>query len=74
MPHMTAVLRNLRSQRDDLQSQIERLDNAISTLAGLDGRRGRRGGPRHLSAAARNRIAAAQRARWAKWKAAHKRK
>ncbi len=75
MANVTAVLRDLRSQRNDVQAQINRLDTAIATLSGLGGRgRGRRGGRRHLSAAARNRIAAAQRARWAKWKAAKKQK
>lgn len=71
MPNLTDVVRDLRRQRDDLQSQIDRLDNAIRVLGGRG--RGRRGGSRILSAAARNRIAAAQRKRWAKWKSAQKR-
>lgn len=60
----------------ELDAEIERLQRARDLLNGLgagNGRRGRRrGGRRQLSPAARNRIAAAQKARWAKWKKAHK--
>lgn len=55
-----------------LDEQIEKLSNARSVLAELqgDGRRMRkRGGKRVMSAAARKRIAAAQKARWAAYKA-----
>jgi hypothetical protein len=76
------MLMNLRQQRRRLQDEIEQLDDAISAIGKLVGRngvgrpRGRRGpkpGPRpgvtrHISAAGRRRIAAAQRARWAKIK------
>ncbi len=75
MTNLNAVLRQLESERSALQSQIKQLDSALDVLQGLDraGRgRGRRGGSRHMSAAARKRIADAQKARWAKWKAAHK--
>jgi len=75
MTNINAVLKKLESQRIDLRNQITRLDSALSVLSGLNGAgRGRRGGRRNLSAAARNRIAAAQRARWAKWKSVHKKK
>ena len=47
-------------------STVDRLERAIDALAGLGGKApGRRGGARHMSAAARKRIADAQRARWA---------
>jgi hypothetical protein len=73
MLNIRAVLKELQGQRDDVQRQINQLDSAISTLSGLNhAGQGRRGGRRNLSAAARNRIAAAQKKRWAKWKAAHK--
>lgn len=68
MLYLKAVLQQLERKRTDLQNQIERLDTAIATLSGLRGK-DRRGGRRHLSAAARNRIADAQQKRWAKWKA-----
>ena len=77
MPNVTAVLQQLESERTVVQAQLKQLDSALQVLEGLNGAgsgRRRRGGPRHLSAAARNRIAAAQKARWAKWKAAHKKK
>jgi hypothetical protein len=45
------------------------LDKAIEALSGLAGISNNGGGKRRLSAAARARIAAAQRARWAKFKA-----
>jgi hypothetical protein len=77
MPNLNAVLRQLESERSAVLGQIKQLDSALQVLEGLDGvgrGRGRRGGPRHMSAAARKRIADAQKARWAKWKAVHKKK
>jgi hypothetical protein len=77
MPNVTAVLHQLESERAALQRQLKQLDSALQVLEGLDGAgrgRGRRSGPRHMSAAARKRIAAAQRKRWAKWKSAQKKK
>jgi hypothetical protein len=77
MPDLKAVLRQLQSEKATLEKQISRIDLALTALGGVDGigkGRGRRGGRRNLSAAARNRIAAAQRKRWAKWKTAHKAK
>ena len=56
MTDLGAVLRQLKKERD-------KLNRAIEALSGSVGRRGKR----RLSAAARERIAAAQRARWAKW-------
>jgi hypothetical protein len=71
MNNMRAVVKQLQRQRDGVQRLISQLDSALSVLGGLDGasKGGGRGGRRHLSAAARARIAAAQRKRWAKWKA-----
>lgn len=50
-----------------LKAERARLDKAIEALSGVSGKPGG-GGTRKLSAAARARIAAAQRARWAKFK------
>ena len=61
MTHLGAVVAQLKKERD-------KLDRAIAALSGVGGSRSR-GGRRKLSAAARERIAAAQRARWAKFKA-----
>jgi hypothetical protein len=60
----------------DLEQERSRLDQAIKVLGTLVGRNNQRTAQtranrprRTLSVAARRRIAAAQRARWAKWKA-----
>ena len=52
-----------------LNAERAKLDKAIEALSGVAGKSGGGGGTRRLSAAARARIAAAQRARWAKFKA-----
>lgn len=72
MPKLAQVLAQLRSQRARLDKEISQIDQAIRALSRVgDGASGRsRGAGRRrrsrLSAAARGRIAAAQRARWAK--------
>jgi len=77
MINLSAVVANLRAERERAQRTVEQIDTALVALEGLGHK-----GPRTLrsnstrrrtmSAAARRRIAAAQRARWAKWKAAQK--
>jgi hypothetical protein len=83
MSNLTQVVQRLKEERRQLQGRIEQLDEALKALTGPRGVRGtaRTRGPAHapgkrrtMSAAARKRIAAAQRARWAKWKAAQRRK
>ena len=79
MSNLANVVQQLRKEREQAQKRIEHLDEALKALTGLGGVRktdGRRGSPqisgakrRTMSAEARKRIAAAQRARWAKWKA-----
>ena len=80
MPNLTGVIRQLQKERDRAQGQMERLNAALAALGGL-GNQGRKAKGRRepqtrrpMSAAARKRIAAAQRARWAKWKAARRNK
>jgi len=51
-----------------LKKERDKIDRAIAALSGI-GRSSSGGGRRKLSAAARVRIAAAQRARWATFKA-----
>jgi hypothetical protein len=65
MTNLTAVLHQLEQERSRLTSQIENLRNALSALNGTGNSTTRKG---TMSAAARARIAAAQRARWAKIK------
>ena len=83
MSNLAHVVQQLRKERNQAQTRIEQLDEALKALTGFTGVRGtaqRHGHAqagrkrRTMSAAARRRIAAAQRARWAKWKAARRSK
>jgi len=70
MANLDHVLQQLRDERSRAQQQVEQLDSAISVLEGVGGnnshaRTSSRAG-RVVSALARRRMAAAQRARWAK--------
>jgi hypothetical protein len=67
MANLTAVLRHLERERTRLTSQIDQIGNALAAL-----KRGGTAKRRTLSAAARARIRSAQKARWAKWREAHK--
>lgn len=63
MADLSVVLEQLKAER-------MKLDKAIEALSGLTGKSNGVGtGKRNLSPEARARIAAAQRARWAKFKA-----
>lgn len=62
MTDLGVVLAGLKQERD-------KLERAIAALSGVGSRSGRRTGKRRLSAEARKRIADAQRARWARFKA-----
>ena len=81
MANLADVVQQLRNERVQAQRRVEQLDEALKALSSLDGLRGKVGrvqAPgktrRTMSPAARKRIAAAQRARWAKWKAAKRNK
>jgi hypothetical protein len=63
---------NYKNAIKDIDGQIKQLEEARKVLAGLSGG-GRKGtGTSTMSAAGRRRIAAAQRKRWAKIRAAKK--
>jgi hypothetical protein len=77
MASLHRAVKELESERNRLQRELERVDAALSALSSLNSRgRGRRVGraagrrtvrpQRHMSASARRRIAAAQKARWTK--------
>lgn len=74
MPDLGGIVRELRAQRDRAQKEVEQLNAALTALGNLGSGNGRskRGlvaiKRKPMSAAARKKIAAAQRARWAKWK------
>ena len=65
MINLATVLNQLQQERTRLASQLERLNNAISALNGASSSASRKG---TMSTSGRARIAAAQRARWAKVK------
>jgi hypothetical protein len=65
------VLAALQSERKILEGQLEQVKRAVAVLRGL-GDRNRKGPRKGMSAKARASIAAAQRKRWAKWRAAKK--
>ena len=70
MPNLEKVVKSLISEQKTLQGKLSQVEAAISALRGMS-HNGRSAGTRPkrvLSVAARRRIAAAQRARWAKYK------
>jgi hypothetical protein len=71
MANLAAVVKELEQERN-------RLDEAVQALRKLAGRNqsgnGRVRPMRTMSAAARRRISAAQKARWAKWKTQQRKK
>jgi|HubBroStandDraft_5_1064220.scaffolds.fasta_scaffold1534531_1 hypothetical protein len=78
MSSINQVVQQLQIQRRRAAQELEKLNLALKALSSLDGgitgsKLITRRKPK-FSAAARERIAAAQRARWAKIKAAQKRK
>ena len=72
MRGIEAIVSQLRAQRADFIDQIGRIDAALIVLGKLDGTRVSQVPVRTISAAGRRRIAAAQRARWAKVRAKKK--
>jgi len=83
MASLQRAVKELQSERNRLQRELERVDAALSALSRLNGHgRGRRGAAgrravrpqRHMSASARRRIAAAQKVRWAKLRQERSRK
>jgi hypothetical protein len=80
MPNLSGIVQQLKTQRDRAQKDVDRLNAALMALGGLGNRNGRLRRVstvkkrKPLTAAARKKIASAQRARWAKWKAARRSK
>ena len=79
MLNLTKAVRQLKKERAEARRKLGQLDAALKVLGSLGGSSGRVGRAqtpgkkrRSMSTAARKRIAAAQRARWAKWKAARR--
>ncbi|PYV73640.1 MAG: hypothetical protein DMG96_22460 [Acidobacteria bacterium] len=59
------IIAQLKAERDKAAQQVDALDTAIRVLSGINSAR-RLHGPRKMSAAARARISASQKARWAR--------
>jgi hypothetical protein len=74
MTNLTGVIRQLRKEKRRVHGEMERLNAALAALGSVGGlerksKRSRKPKVRTpMSAAARKKIAAAQRVRWAKWK------
>jgi hypothetical protein len=68
MANVSAVVQQLKKERERAQGEVECIDAALAALGSI----GSNGSSRQhsLSAAARRRISLAQKARWAKQKAA----
>ena len=77
--HLSKAKRELQAEAKSIVDQIARIDAVLRSGLGRGRRKGtkraaasKRGGKRQISAAGRARIAAAQRKRWAKVRAAKK--
>ena len=72
MPNVSSIMKQLRKERDRVERQLTGLNAALTAFAGVynSGQPSRK--RRKMSAASRAKIAAAQRRRWAKFKAKRK--
>ena len=66
---LVSVVSQLREQRTNLVNDLKRVDGALSALGSLNGSNNHAQPRRTMSASGRRKIAAAQRARWAKVRA-----
>jgi hypothetical protein len=75
MSHIDTLLSELQTERNRMRAELRRMEHAMKVVRSLStsGPAGMRK-PRRLSAAARARIAAAQRLRWAKVRQQQRRK
>jgi hypothetical protein len=66
MKNMSAVVQQLRRERQHTQQQLQRIDQALAALGSVSSN----GASRTMSTAGRRRISLAQKKRWAKTRAA----
>jgi hypothetical protein len=66
MESMSAVVQQLKKERERAQKQVQRIDAALAALGSVSSN----GASRTMSAAGRRRIGLAQKARWAKHRTA----
>ncbi len=78
MADLTKALRQLREERNRIQARLKLLDEVLDAMSkvvsGSGSQKEGRHASRKLSAAARRRIAEAQKARWAKWRSSRGKK
>jgi hypothetical protein len=70
MANLSGIVKQLKKERDRVESQLTRLNAALAAFVGVYTKPKRQ--RRKMSAKARAKIAAAQRARWAKVRAKQK--
>ena len=66
MPNLSSIIAQLKKERDRVEKQLTGLNAALAAFAGVYGGSKPVRKRRKMSVAARKKIAAAQRARWAK--------
>jgi hypothetical protein len=76
--NLAQVVVQLQKEKKSIETQLSKITGAVEALKSMGrsgaGRTATAAGPRRvMSASARRRIAAAQRARWSKWRALKKR-
>jgi hypothetical protein len=73
MPNLSGLVKQLKRERDRVEKQLLGMDAALRAFAGVYGGTAKPKRRRQMSAKSRAKIAAAQRARWAKFRAKRKR-
>jgi hypothetical protein len=73
MANLSGLVKQLKEERDRVRKQLLGLETALTAFASAYSGSTPSPKRRKLSAKSRAKIAAAQRARWAKWKAKRKR-
>jgi hypothetical protein len=68
MANVSSIIGQLKAERDRVAKQLSGMDAALRAFAGVYGGSKPRGKRRKMSAKSRAKIAAAQRARWAKFR------
>jgi hypothetical protein len=71
MANLSGLVKQLRKERDRVESELARLNAALNAFVGVYTAKPKRQ-RRKMSAKARAKIAAAQRARWARFRAKQK--
>jgi hypothetical protein len=72
MAQLAQVILSLEGERNRIQNQLARVTSALSALNGLATKTSVGSKRRRMSASARARVVAAQKARWTKWRRAKK--